>query len=73
MPGGVPAQGLERLPTALHPVRGPLRLEVGDAGARCPASGEGPIHGIFQEAAEIGRGVVFPRDSGVTVHSWAVC
>lgn len=50
---------------------GPPGLEVGDAGAGGPASGEGPVHGISQEAAEIGPGVGFPRDSRVTVRSWA--
>lgn len=39
---GAPSKGAS-------PCAGPLRVEVGDAGAGGPASGEGQVHGIFRK------------------------
>lgn len=45
----------------------------GGRGCRGPGSRRGPGSWNFQETAEINPGVVFPQDSRVTVHSWALC
>lgn len=41
------------------PCAGPLRVEVGDAGARGPASGEGQVHGIFRKLLKSAPGWFF--------------
>lgn len=51
---------------------GPLRMEVGEAGAGARHRREAGSWNL-QETAEIEPRVVFPRDSRVTVRSWVVC